>query len=297
MDYKKYEDTIMKMMHEYFGTEILPFLGIHEKIVGRGPTEISVLSITKMYMDFTFLTASNTYLHLEFQTTDGSTEDLRRFHAYEGWLHYHTGKDVFTYVIFTGGITDALCEERCGINTYRILPVFLADKNADSILEELKRKVATGALLNDEEFVNLAMTPVMSSRHTPKECILEAVNVLKKQIGEKSNQVLAVLYTFAEKFVQNPKDLSELKEVMLMTRLGQMLFDEGLEQGLERGMVQGLEKGLEQGLEKGLEQGRMEARRVNKLYEKLLNDERMDDLKRVLSDSDYQHKLFEEYNL
>ena len=129
MDYNKYEDAIMKMVHEYFSTAVLPFLGIHEQIVGQGPTEISVLSLTKMYMDFTFLTASDTYLHMEFQTIDGGLQDLRRFLAYEGWLHYHTGKDVYTYVIFTGGITEAVCEERCGINTYRILPVFLASKD------------------------------------------------------------------------------------------------------------------------------------------------------------------------
>ena len=42
MDYNKYEDAIMKMVHEYFSTAVLPFLGIHEQIVGQGPTEISV---------------------------------------------------------------------------------------------------------------------------------------------------------------------------------------------------------------------------------------------------------------
>lgn len=67
---------------------------------------------------------------------------------------------------------------------------------------------------------------------------------------------MALLYAFAEKLVHNPKDSSELKEVMLMTRLGQMLFDDGLEQGREQGLAQGREQGLEQGLEQGREEVR-----------------------------------------
>ena len=55
-----------------------------------------------MYMDFTFLTVKDRYLHIEFQFTDGGVVDLRRFHSYEAWLHYTAGKDVMTYVIFTG---------------------------------------------------------------------------------------------------------------------------------------------------------------------------------------------------
>ena len=55
-----------------------------------------------MYMDFTFLTVKDRYLHIEFQFTDGGVVDLRRFHSYEAWLHYTAGKDVMTYVIFIG---------------------------------------------------------------------------------------------------------------------------------------------------------------------------------------------------
>ncbi len=62
----------------------------------------------------------------------------------------------------------------------------------------------------------------------------------------------AVLYTLAEKFLQK-EDLEKLKEEIHMTRLGQMIFDDGLElgrsQGLEEGRSQGLESGQAQGLE------------------------------------------------
>lgn len=297
MDYNKYEDVIMKMVHEYFGAAVLPFLGIHEPISGYGPTEISALSVTKLYMDFTFQTVSGGYLHLEFQTTDGKAQDLRRFHAYEALLHYQTGKDVTTYVIFTGGITNAVCEDQCGINTYRILPVYMSSRDADAILAELKQKTADGTPLCDEDLVKLALIPVMHSQYSHKERIMKAVNILKTGTGEKVNQVTAVLYAFAEKFVTDPIELQQLKEVMLMTRLGQMLFDDGLEQGREQGLQQGLQQGLEEGLESGLAQGREELQRINRLNAMLLDEGRVGDLKRAFTDSDYQQQLLKEYHL
>ena len=41
-----------------------------------------------------------------------------------------------------------------------------------------------------------------------------------------------MLYTLADKFLDKA-ELDEIKEVMRMTRLGQMLMDEGMEKGIE----------------------------------------------------------------
>ena len=41
-----------------------------------------------------------------------------------------------------------------------------------------------------------------------------------------------MLYTLADKFLKG-KDLEEVKEAVAMTRIGQMLLDEGMEQGME----------------------------------------------------------------
>lgn len=83
MSRKNHEDIIMKTVHGYFARDILPFLGIQEQVADIGPTEIPILALTQMYMDFTFFTKKDRYLHFEFQSTDGGIDDLRRFHAYE----------------------------------------------------------------------------------------------------------------------------------------------------------------------------------------------------------------------
>ena len=82
---KRYK--IMKMGFRYFRDQILKMLGIDYDYVDIGPTELVELTIHSMFMDFTFLTTEDFYIHVEFQTTDSGEDDLRRFHAYEAVLN------------------------------------------------------------------------------------------------------------------------------------------------------------------------------------------------------------------
>ena len=47
-------------------------------------------------------------IHFEFQTTNKGAADLRRFRAYEALLSLQTGKDVITYVVYSGDIKETL---------------------------------------------------------------------------------------------------------------------------------------------------------------------------------------------
>ena len=47
----------------------------------------------------------------------------------------------------------------------------------------------------------------------------------------------------------------EIKEVVAMTRLGQMIFDDGIQQGVQKGLTQGIQQGLTQGIQQGVTQG------------------------------------------
>jgi hypothetical protein len=53
-------------------------------------------------------------------------------------------------------------------------------------------------------------------------------------------------------------------------------------------------RGLEQGLEQGVEQGKEQ---LSLLIQKLLEEDRLDDIKKVTIDAAYRELLFIEYNL
>ena len=58
--------------------------------------------------------------------------------------------------------------------------------------------------------------------------IKEAIRLAKPNIELSAEKTTAMLYTLADKFLDKA-ELDEIKEVIRMTRLGQMLMDEGME--------------------------------------------------------------------
>lgn len=242
MKNNKQEDAIMKIGFEFFRDTILKTLGIPYEFVSTGFTELVDLNIQTLYMDFTFLTTEDFYIHLEFQTTDKGISDLQRFHAYDAVYSHKTGKKVITYVIYSGGIKKTRAELDCGLYTYRVNPIYLQDKNADFVFRRLKEKQKNGEFLSEADFSNLCLTPLMSGNMSKKETIKEAMLLARQSSSAAAEKTTAMLYALADKFLDN-EELEEIKEVVRMTRLGQMLLDEGMERGIEKGMEYGKDAG------------------------------------------------------
>lgn len=231
----KHEDAIMKMGFGYFRDTILKTLGIDYEFVEPAETELVELTIHSLYMDFTFLTKGGFYIHIEFQTTDNKViADLRRFRAYEAVYSNKTGKNVITYVIYSGGITKTKTELDCGTHIYRVIPIYLKDKNADGIFQRLKEKQEKGESFTEEDFADLSLTPLMSGGYSKKDAIKEGIFLAKKFTTVTAEKTTAMLYTLADKFLKSA-ELEEIKGVLRMTRLGQMLVEEGREEGRAEG--------------------------------------------------------------
>lgn len=84
---------------------------------------------------------------------------------------------------------------------------------------------------------------------------------------------MAILYTLADKFLQG-NDLEEIKEVVAMTRLGQMLYDDGLKDGKSEG-----------------------SNRMETLIKVLLENGKMAELQLAIDDQIYREKLMDEYEI
>ena len=60
----------------------------------------------------------------------------------------------------------------------------------------------------------------------------EAIRLAKPNIELSAEKTTCDVYTLADKFLDRA-ELDEIKEVIRMTRLGQMLMDEGMEKVIE----------------------------------------------------------------
>ena len=71
----------------------------------------------------------------------------------------------------------------------------------------------------------------------------------------------------------------------------QMSYQEKYELGVQDGIELGREQGIEQGIEKGIEQG---IDKINRLHDILIEQNRLDDLKRAIKDKEFEKSLMKE---
>ena len=73
-----------------------------------------------------------------------------------------------------------------------------------------------------------------------------------------------------------------------------LAYKKGKTEGLAEGRTEGRAEGLAEGIAEGRASG---IALINQLHSLLINDGRMDDLKKSINDSEYQEKLIREYKL
>lgn len=207
-------------------------------------------------------------------------EDLRRFRVYESLLSYQYGTEVTTCVICTSQAGFLRSELKDGINLYRVQTVRLKNWNADEIIASLEEKQQS-EILTREELLRLILTPLMGGNMPQSERIRRSFHLLREERQSRECrdllQMQAVLYAFSEKFL-DAEELQRVKEEIHMTRLGQMIFEDGVQEGREQGLEQGQEL-------------------VNRLISRLLEEGRIDDIKRAVRDQEYQKQLFTELGI
>lgn len=92
----------------------------------------------------------------------------------------------------------------------------------------MARRQKSGGHLDTADFVQAILTPLMSGNMPIKERILRTLRLLKRETAslgqEEFDKLNAVLYALAIKFLEHD-DLLEVKEVLRMTILGEMIWN------------------------------------------------------------------------
>ena len=225
------------------GEELLALMGLEGKIKRALPTEQVQLRTEDFFEDFNYEMEDGKILHLEFESDSLTKDDLRRFRVYEAVLSYQYKREVITCVLCTARGRKQMNQLENGLNCYHVRLICLKDWDADSLIREMEEKQQINCL-EREELLRVILSPLMSGRLPQPERIRRSLVLLR---GEQENQeksellkMQAVLYVLAEKFLQK-EELEKIREEINMTRLGQMIFDDGMEKGIEKGIEQGLE--------------------------------------------------------
>lgn len=128
-----------------------------------------------------------------------------------------------------------------------------------------------------EDIVPVLLSPLMDGRMKIKDRILKGIYYVKKEEEKLSDteigKIQAVLYAFANKLL-TAEELEEIKEAIAMTKLGEMLFDDGVKAGEKKG-----------------------EEKMSRLTIRLLDEKRYGDLERSVKDLEYRKELYKIFGI
>lgn len=293
MGFSQIEDRVMKTAAQFFGEDLLPYVGVEGRIAGIAPTEHIHLEMRRLEEDFNFIMTDGSWRHLEFESDSITQKDLRRFREYEAYIGFAYDVQVTTVVLCTSKVKVLMRELMNGDSVYRIKLVRLRDRSGDKVFEKLGRKIRKGKALKRRDVFPLLLAPFMSGTMGTAERIYQGMEFLQRKEldidDDERKKMQSVLYALAVKFL-NREELGQIKERIGMTVLGEMLLEQGIEQGIEKGIEKGMREGKREGAVQALE-------RVNTLNARLAEAGRTDDIIRAATDRQYQDRLFHEFGL
>ena len=128
-----------------------------------------------------------------------------------------------------------------GLNTYRIHPILMSDRDANDLFENLQRKKDCGEPLTKEDLVPLTLSLLMGGAMPMEDRVTQTFRYLQEEPLEKEDQrnLEALTYALATKFLDQSA-MKKLEGMIKMTELGQMLYNDGLADGIRRGLSQGI---------------------------------------------------------
>ena len=159
----------------------------------------------------------------------------------------------------------------------RILP-----KRANNKLSEKDESELT-AQTEYYDLISIIMVR-LNERNKVSSSILELIRILGSNKTNKLEKIQALRNN--DIIVDDNME----KEVGYMCNWGEYMWQGGLKEGLEQGLEQGREQGLEQGINQGEE-------KLNSLYVFLMNDGKLEEMKRVMHDKAYRQELYKVYGL
>ncbi|WP_410744837.1 RpnC/YadD family protein, partial [Clostridium neonatale] len=174
-------------------------------------------------------------------------DDLRRFRAYESLLSFQTGKDVVTYVVYSNGIQNVKTILETGINEYSVKAISMFDKDGDIVIKEIEEKLNNNIEVTKQDLIALTFTPIMSGKLSKLDKIIKSIRLVKKIDNEYRYDVESMLYAFADKFLDG-KDLEKVKEEISMTKLGEMLVEDGIKKGEKKKAIEIAKTAIKEGM-------------------------------------------------
>jgi hypothetical protein len=187
------KDMFLKNIVSAFAHDSLRWMGIeHTDVVGVMPTEITTVEIRKDMMDYVFMLADDSLLHLEFQSTE--EKDLHRFLLYDTLLsRKEPHRQIRTVVFYENQVKSALDTLDFGSAYYHVENIYLAHKEADEILARIQDHLNTGMFTIEDRF-DLAFALHMHRSRSLEEMIQQSITLIEQVPDPQERSYVAAIF-------------------------------------------------------------------------------------------------------
>ena len=242
------EDTIMKSIMELFKGDAVKFFGINANVIASARNELTHIPMQRKTDDWLWETDSGSLLHFEFQS-DYDKKDLSRFMVSDAILHFNTGKQVRTIIVYSAEIKGTITTLDAGAIQYSVETFYMSALDGDKTYADMKAKIESGMPLTKQDLMSIVFLPMMNNS-VDKATRFEQAATLSKEVTNinEQTQVQGMIGLLAEKFISDPDALQKIKEMMSVGVIFQMMREDGIKEGIKEGSIEIAKKMLRKGL-------------------------------------------------
>ena len=216
------------------------------------PTELMEIDLKKAYRADLIMELDHVILMFEFQSTHIYLDDKRRFNIYTAIKDRARFGDKPIYIIVFSTVEDTkVIDYKVNpVSSFKILVISLKDYNAGEIINNIEIKIKNNQKINQNELINLALSPLMTldgtiAQHLEKT--VQTLSKLKKSIKENSKFVFTLTWILVDKFIEDEETRQKLSNILsdnmrLMEEFGQSKYEAGEQKGEQKGEKRGIVK-------------------------------------------------------
>lgn len=232
------KDIVSKIMAEEFEGKSFAVYGIDiPKIVKVEPTNLPAIEANELRMDNLFVLEDDSYALVDYES-DYSQDNIHKYLNYvvrASKSLYNKAKvfpKIRMIVIYTADVRRGTTNPEIDMGSlkFKITEAFLSELDHDQVWRTVSEKIATGEDITAEETMQLIIYPLAFKKREDKQNAIRKVIDLAKGLNNEKKMifVLKCLMVFTDKIIRE-NDARHIKEVLMMTKVEKLIYDEAEE--------------------------------------------------------------------
>lgn len=244
------KDIEFKVLSEAYREKSFEAYGLKlPKIKAVLPTDLPAVSANEMRMDNLFLLEDGSYALVDYESKNETKNRIKYVNYIARVLKrlYGEKKEVPVIrmiVIYTGDVTAAEKVFQAGCIVLEMEQVFVRHFPAEEFYQKVKKKIREGRGLTEQELMQLIILPLAEKGRKRKQRRIRQVIKIAKKIKNEDEQKLVYsgLLVISDKFISKA-DAESIRKEITMTKVGRLIYEDGLLEGKKEGKKEGIKKG------------------------------------------------------